>query len=171
MNHDSCSTCLLVAEKDPTLFLTETPYWQIYLSDKQNYPGRCFVPLKRHAASLGELTDAEILDFKRIAQALETVYFTKLGARPLNYSCLMNGAYQETDPHPHVHFHVIPRFQNAVEFGGMLFEDKLYGFNYTREYEWVLNAAGSNEIKELVQNELIQLLTAQNIPKARAMPF
>lgn len=154
MSQSTCDVCAIVAESNPSLLLAESDHWQIYLSNQQNYPGRCFVPLKRHAESLGELTSEEWGELQIILRALETVLRKKLGASHANFSCLMNGAYGVEPPSPHVHFHVIPRYSHPVTFGGMRFKDELYGLHYSTKYDWVLNEAGAQEIKRLIQDEL-----------------
>jgi diadenosine tetraphosphate (Ap4A) HIT family hydrolase len=39
----------------------------------------------------------------------------------------MNNAYQEEDPKPQVHFHVWPRYKDAVTFEGVTFTDEHFG--------------------------------------------
>lgn len=156
----TCSTCSIVEESDPRLLLAETPFWQIYLSEQQNYPGRCFIPLRRHAPSLGALTPEEWDELQIILGTLETVLCDELQASHVNFSCLMNGAYTSEYPQPHVHFHAVPRFPEPVSFGGMDFVDERYGFHYSLDYDWVQNDQGATEIRELIQDELRDALEA-----------
>lgn len=152
MSETDCSICHIVDERDANLLLAETPFWQVYLSDQQNYPGRCFIPSKRHVARAGDLTNEEWTDLQRVLDAVETTVCEKLGASHVNFSCLMNGAYGDERPHPHVHLHAIPRYPEPVEFGGMEFTDDRYGFHYTTDYDWILSREGACEVKALIGN-------------------
>ena len=52
---DGCDFCNLTeAEKHWLLF--ENECWSAYLSDMQDYPGRCIVVLREHKESLSELS-------------------------------------------------------------------------------------------------------------------
>ena len=55
---DNCDWCSL-SEEDRRFQLYETGSWSVFLSDEQDYIGRCILVLKRHCSSLSELTDDE----------------------------------------------------------------------------------------------------------------
>ena len=46
-------------------FLFETSCWKVFLAFEQAYVGRSLIILKRHAATLTDLTDKELLDFHK----------------------------------------------------------------------------------------------------------
>ena len=82
---EMCNWCNLTAEEQKWK-LTESSSWIVYLADKQDYIGRCVIVLKRHCASLSELTDEEWMDLKRIIDKLESSFKDTLGANLSNWS-------------------------------------------------------------------------------------
>jgi diadenosine tetraphosphate (Ap4A) HIT family hydrolase len=42
----------------------------------------------------------------------------------------MNNAFQEEPAHPHVHWHIFPRYKQAPVLAGITFDDPLYGHHY-----------------------------------------
>jgi len=52
------------------------------------------------------------------------------GARLVNWTCLMNNAYQNDPPDPQVHWHATPRYSKVVEFAGKTWIDELFGHHY-----------------------------------------
>jgi diadenosine tetraphosphate (Ap4A) HIT family hydrolase len=85
--------------------------------------GRCGVRLRRHAESVRDLSDAEVLNFRSVASALERAERAAFGATMFNWSYLMNLAYRASPPDPHVHWWLVPRYDHAVIFAGAHFED------------------------------------------------
>lgn len=150
----NCDVCKLVNLNNNHYLLLEANYWNVYLADQQDYPGRCFVPLKRHIKSFSELSNQELIDFRLIIFVIETIYKKYLGASHLNFSLLLNGAYTDPEPNPHVHFHIIPRYSEDVEFGGMVFHDTNYGTNYRIDNEWSLNNNGREEILYILGDKI-----------------
>src|SRR5215212_1878986 len=92
---------------DPSKHLIfETEHWQVLLHSDHTYFGRSTVLLKRHCASLSELSELEWLDLKAVIERLEAALRTLFNATQCNWSSMMNQAYQVDPPVPHVHFHV-----------------------------------------------------------------
>jgi diadenosine tetraphosphate (Ap4A) HIT family hydrolase len=112
-------------EKLPLIF--ETEYWVVRLNYSQLFLGRSLIILKREAGDLAEVTSEELLDLHQIIQRMQDALQSAFGATMFNWACLMNNAYQEEDPKPQVHFHVWPRYQNPVTFGGHVFTDEHFG--------------------------------------------
>ncbi len=111
----------------------ETEYWSIKLdSTDQTYLGRAVVVLKRNCGDLAELTDEELLDFKKVVIGFENAVRKSFNATMFNWTCLMNGAYQNNPPDPWVHWHVRPRYNHEVQFEGSVFEDTDFGHHYIR---------------------------------------
>lgn len=83
----------------------------VYLFKEQTYRGRCVVAFNGgHRNELFELSDDErnafIRDVSRVASAVHTAF----SPQKINY-----GAYG--DKMPHVHFHVVPKYESAPKWG------------------------------------------------------
>ena|SRR5260221_524986 len=123
-----------IGEK-PKNFIHETKHWEVYLNPDQYYLGRCVIAAKRDVGEMSLLTDEEWLDFAKLAKKIEIGFKEAFGATMFNWTCLMNGAYQDKNPHPEVHWHMRPRYAKSVEFAGHKFEDKEFGHHYARSTE------------------------------------
>lgn len=133
-------------------FIYETKYWIIFLAKDQSYLGRCVVVLKRHCGDLAELKDEEWLDFKEIVKKLELALKKSFNATMFNWTCLMNNAYQNKQPNPHVHWHFRPRYNHKVKFEGTTFEDPDFGHHYDRARKQNV----SNDIKRKIIEKIRQ---------------
>jgi diadenosine tetraphosphate (Ap4A) HIT family hydrolase len=117
---------------EPEHLIFETKFWRVSLAYDQSYLGRGVVDLKRHAASLSELSPAEWTDFTVVVKRLEGAVRRAFGARMFNWTCMMNDAYKEAAPEPHVHWHCRPRYDTPVEMDGVRFLDAAFGHHYDR---------------------------------------
>ncbi len=110
----------------------ETEHWKVILHEDQRYLGRTIVSAKnRNRPNLPTLTDEEWLDFSHnVVAPFEASAKIAFGAELFNWSCLMNLAYQNTPPDPHVHWHVQPRYRHPVEFEGGTYSDEAFGNHY-----------------------------------------
>lgn len=116
--------------------ITETSYWMIFLAPSQRYLGTCVVALKRQVQNLSELEDEEWEDFIHVLRKLE--YSVKKAFNPtlFNWSCFKNKAFRDGDPHPEIHWHFHPRYEDKVKFNGLEFEDPDFGYvPKTTKYE------------------------------------
>jgi len=129
MNKD-CDVCQFLESKPLQNQILTTQYWTVGVITDQPYLGRALITLLTHKSSLGKLSSEEWHDFEAIVQKLEPAYKTAFGAEPLNIGCFMNHGYRDDPPHPHVHWHIFPRYRSTVEFGGQIFEDERYGKFY-----------------------------------------
>lgn len=132
----------------------ETKYWLVHLAPDQTYLGRCYVTLKRHCGDLAELKKEEMLDFLEIVKRLESAMKKAFNAIMFNWTCLMNNAYREKNPNPHVHWHFRPRYNHKIKFAGLEFEDKNFGEHYLSG----TNRKISKEVKEKIIKEIKQNL-------------
>ncbi len=126
--------------------ITETKFWIVTLSSKQEYLGRCYVTLKRHCGSLSELTLEEWENFAVVVEQLEAACKKSLSAVMFNWTCLMNMAYQEKPPQPHVHWHFRPRYDHDVMILDTQFVDPEFGHHYSRDRKQIVNPKVSREI-------------------------
>lgn len=111
----------------------ETDFWRVVLAEDQTYLGYCLIKLKRRECSdLADLTEEELLDFFNVVKKLEYALRNSFDATIFNWSCLMNNAYQNIPPTPHMHWHCRPRYNHPVLFAGLDFVDHLFGHHY----EW-----------------------------------
>lgn len=142
----NCLLCSSSSNQDRD-FLFETKYWQAFLADEQSYLGRSLVVLKRHIGSLSELSEEEAVDFFQIAKELEKRLKIAFGATMFNWTCFMNDAYQEKPYNPHLHWHIRPRYDHAVELFGVKFSDPDFGKHYDR--------ARKDKVSESVFGQLV----------------
>ena len=133
---ENCDWCNL-SEEDKRFQVYESSLWSVFLSDKQDYIGRCILVLKRHCGSLSGLTDDEWEELRKLICDVETCLKTVLGATMCNWSCLMNSFYKASDPDPHLHIHVRPRYDKPVMLNGSTYIDNEFGHHYA------MNKSGS----------------------------
>jgi diadenosine tetraphosphate (Ap4A) HIT family hydrolase len=120
-----------ITKKGDVMF--ETAHWKVILMANQTYLGYCSVSLKRRdCGDLADLTEEELLDFLQLVKKLENALRTAFKATMFNWTCLMNVAYQEIHPTPHLHWHFRPRYGHVVKFAGLDFVDRFFGHHY----EW-----------------------------------
>ena len=83
----------------------------LFLFKEQSHPGRCVVAYKDHVNELFELSESDrnafMADVAKVAKTIQTVF----SAKKINY-----GAY--SDKLPHLHFHLVPKYEGEFEFGG-----------------------------------------------------
>lgn len=132
------SVCEWCAYKDNKWLLYKSLHWSVYLSDIQDYVGRCILVLNRHCGSLSELDTSEWIDLKKIIDKLEYIYQKELGAKLCNWSCLMNSFYKETTPNPHLHLHMRPRYNDAIVINNHAYIDTEFAHHYALKKEVLL---------------------------------
>ena len=83
----------------------------LYLFKEQTYKGRCVVAYNDHKSELFDLNDEErslyMKDVAHVAGALNSAF----SPSKINY-----GAY--ADKMTHLHFHIVPKYENGPSFGG-----------------------------------------------------
>lgn len=145
-----CIICELVATEDFAVF--ETKYWKITVAPKQPVLGRLFVTARHHRTSLSELTTEEWVDLQHVIKQSEQTLTKAFEPELFNWSCLMNDAYQEAEPLPHVHWHVRPRYRQPVSFQGREFADPEFGRHYVRNRDE--DHIASNELRLAIRDSL-----------------
>lgn len=100
----------------PVSLLHDTEHWCVLLRPQQVTLGSLVLCAKSNVGTLGELgTDA----FAELGQVTTRIEKALNSFRPydkINYLALMM-------VDPHVHFHVLPRYGQAQEYGGVSFAD------------------------------------------------
>lgn len=116
MKDQSCAYCM--REDNPALldafgiFICKLSVSDLILFKEQSHPGRCIVAYRDHVSELTELSDEErnafFADVARTAKAIHAAF------RPdkVNY-----GAYGDTGRH--LHFHLVPKYKDQFEWGGV----------------------------------------------------
>ena len=127
---DNCYSC---QNTDENNLIFKTKYWKVFLHEEQSYLGRSVVVLKRHSPNLSDLSAGEWNDLHELIKKTESLFQKTFGSRLLNWTCLMNDAYQNNPPNPHVHWHIRPRYAHEVIFSGKTFEDPDFGHHYNRD--------------------------------------
>lgn len=116
MKDQNCGYCM--REENPALldafgiFICELSVSSLILFKEQSHPGRCIVAYRDHVSELTDLSEQErnafFADVARAARAIHAAF------RPdkVNY-----GAYGDTGRH--LHFHLVPKYRDQFEWGGV----------------------------------------------------
>ena len=85
---------------------------RVFIFKEQTYHGRCLVAYKDHVDDLNLLSDEErnafMADVAQVTRAMQKVF----NPAKINY-----GAYSDTLSH--LHFHLIPKYVDGPDFGGV----------------------------------------------------
>ena len=94
------------------IFICELSVSSLILFKEQSHPGRCIVAYQDHVSELVDLTDEEqnafFADVARAAKAIHGAFHPD----KVNY-----GAYGDTGRH--LHFHLVPKYKDRAEWGGV----------------------------------------------------
>lgn len=94
------------------IYICDLSVSSLILLREQSHPGRCILAYKDHVDELVDLTDEErnafFADAARAARAIHAVFHPG----KVNY-----GAYGDTGRH--LHFHLVPKYIDQAEWGGM----------------------------------------------------
>ncbi len=104
-----CMSCALMQKRDageapPWDSIYRSEYWDAAHAYNTSYLGWLVLVARRHIESLDELTPAEAADLGALLRELSLALKKHTG-------CLKTYIMQfaESDEHPHVHFHIVPR--------------------------------------------------------------
>ena len=116
MKDQNCAYCM--REDAPALldafgiFICELSVSSLILFKEQSHPGRCIVAYKDHVGELTDLTDEERnAFFADVAKASNAIH-KAFQPDKVNY-----GAYGDTGRH--LHFHLVPKYKDQFEWGGV----------------------------------------------------
>ena len=108
--------------------LTVSP---LILFKEQSHPGRCIVAYKDHVSELVDLTEEErnafFADVARAAKAIHAAFHPD----KVNY-----GAYG--DGGCHLHFHLVPKYRDGFEWGGVFAMNPKARFLSDAEYDQLI---------------------------------
>lgn len=149
---NQCAVCNF--KYSPEALLLGTRYWRVDLANNQAYLGRSIVSLNRHAGSLSEVATEEWLELKEIINRIESALKGMFNATAFNWTALMNDAYKAESPQPHVHFHIWPRYREAIDIHGELFNDP----NFAHHYDKTAEHKVSEEMLKTIHDKITQAL-------------
>lgn len=112
---DRCHACELVTRRDADLApawdaIARTPHWDVAHSFDASLEGWTVLVLRRHVASIAELTDQEAADLGPLLKAVSEGLGAVTGCETTYVA-----QFAESALHRHVHFHVVPRAADLPE--------------------------------------------------------
>ena len=114
MKDSNCGYCMRgeLLEKF-AIYICDLSVSTLILFKEQSHPGRCIVAYKDHISEIVNISDADrdsfFADVARAAKAIHKVF----APDKVNY-----GAYGDTGCHLHVH--LVPKYRDQFEWGGVL---------------------------------------------------
>ena len=100
----------------PASLVHEFEHWLILTRPAQPTLGSLVLAAKSDATAFGDLPDGAHAELKEVSTAIERALGKLVSYEKLNYLMMMM-------VDPHVHFHVIPRYEGSREWSGMTFSD------------------------------------------------
>jgi diadenosine tetraphosphate (Ap4A) HIT family hydrolase len=111
-NFDLFNTKFQIAEME----IAKNRSWKYSLRPVQATIGSGILSLNRYAESMSNLTPTEGEDLILMMGTIESVLKQTFNYQKMNYMMLMM-------VDPQIHFHVIPRYSNIINFGGIDWKD------------------------------------------------
>lgn len=113
MKDQNCAYCMRGELLDAFgVFICPLEVSDLILFKEQSHPGRCVVAYRDHVSELVDLSDEQrnafFADVARAARAIHAVFHPD----KVNY-----GAYGDTGCH--LHFHLVPKYRDGYEWGGV----------------------------------------------------
>lgn len=110
---------------------------QLILFKEQSHPGRCIVAYKDHVSEIVNISDDErnrfFADVNRAAKAIHAVF----QPNKVNY-----GAYGDTGCH--LHMHLVPKYKDEFEWGGVFAMNPGQKYLTDAEYEEIIEKIKAN---------------------------
>lgn len=100
----------------PGTLIAEGEHWALLVRPAQVTLGSLVLCSRSDARAYGDLPDAAYLEQRRMVAVAEALLSRFVAYERINYLMLMM-------VDPHVHFHVLPRYEGTREFGGLIFPD------------------------------------------------
>ncbi len=117
--------------------ICELPASKVYLFKEQSHKGRVIVAHKDHVSEMVELSDEErnayFADVDKVAKALHKAF----KPQKVNY-----GAYGDTGHH--LHFHLVPKYTDEFEWGGVFAMNPQQKFLTEEEYAALIETIKAN---------------------------
>ena len=134
----NCAYCMEVELIDAFgIKICELPASKVYLFKEQSHKGRVIVAHKDHVSEMVELSDEErnayFADVNHVAKALHSAFHPQ----KVNY-----GAYGDTGHH--LHFHLVPKYTDEFEWGGVFAMNPQQKFLTEEEYAELIETIKAN---------------------------
>ncbi len=100
----------------PATLVAEFDHWVVLLRPAQPTLGSLVLAAKSDATAFGDLPGAAHAELKTVTAAIEAALTRAIGYAKINYLMLMM-------VDPHVHFHVIPRYEGERSIAGLTIAD------------------------------------------------
>ncbi|WP_313329897.1 HIT family protein [Sphingobium yanoikuyae] len=100
----------------PATLIAEFDHWVVLLRPAQPTLGSLVLAAKSDATAFGDLPGAAHAELKTVTAAIEAALTSAVGYAKINYLMLMM-------VDPHVHFHVIPRYEGERSAAGLTIAD------------------------------------------------
>ena len=100
----------------PGTLIAEFDHWVVLLRPAQPTLGSLVLAAKSDATAFGELEAGAHAELAQVIKAIETALSEAVGYEKINYLMLMM-------VDPHVHFHVLPRYEGSREHGDIAISD------------------------------------------------
>lgn len=138
MKDQNCGYCMKDGHLDPFgIYICDLDASVLVLFKEQSHPGRCIVAYKDHVGEMVELTDEErnafFADVNRVAKAIHAAFHPD----KINY-----GAYGDTGRH--MHFHLVPKYKDQAEWGGIFQMDPKQVYLTDAEYAEMIEKIKAN---------------------------
>ena len=113
MKDQNCGYCMRGDLLDAVgIYICDLSVSTLILFKEQSHPGRCIVAYKDHVSELVDISEEDrnafFADVARAAKAIHAVFHPN----KVNY-----GAYG--DGGCHLHFHLVPKYEDQFEWGGV----------------------------------------------------
>ena len=100
----------------PASLIAEFAHWVVLLGPAQPTLGSLVLAAKSDATAFGDLPAEAHAELKTVTGAIEAALRAAVGYQKINYLMLMM-------VDPHVHFHVLPRYEGERSGGGLTVRD------------------------------------------------
>lgn len=96
--------------------IKEYRYWMLLVRKNNVKLGSCVAILKRDAFPLLDVLPDEMAEYATLAKEIESALGKSFKPHLVSYLALMF-------VDKHIHFHIIPRYKNIIDFAGIQWED------------------------------------------------
>jgi diadenosine tetraphosphate (Ap4A) HIT family hydrolase len=103
----------------PGSLIREYEHWVVLLRPAQVTLGSLVLAAKSDATAFGQLPDGAHSELAAVTRDIEATLASEIGYERINYLMLMM-------VDPHVHFHVIPRYEGERSLGSLTISDQAW---------------------------------------------